>query len=445
MIQTIINEVVLQHAEEAAFQWVLRDTAVAAPHYDVKDLAELDDKVDAHLDGLRIAGDTGWELCQEELSWQEPGEVFTAGVLTFESDVEDRIEQVLEIATQEVELSRGLISALGWLPFEQAKPAIKNLIESHDPARRRIGIAAASVHRQPGQPSQSGRVNSDPDQWVKPNTLLNAIQHGDPLLRARAMRAAGELGRADLAVAILPHLDDKHESIRFWAAWSCAVLNQTRAIPVLQALATTTPDGIYAERAADLASRCLPPPEAVAWQKQLAATANLRRIAVKVAGAIGDPGAGAGVMDWLFEVMEDQDCPECHRVAGEAYAMITGVDLAYDDLDRDEPEGFEAGPTEDENDENVALDPDEDLPWPNPDLVKARWSTQQANFSVGTRYLLGQPMNNEATLTEALKAGMQRQRAAAAIELALRQSDRPLFEVRGRGDRQRIALGLTRK
>ena len=209
-------------------------------------------------------------------------------------------------------------------------------------------------------------------------------------------------------------------------------------------MATTTPDGIYAERAADLASRCLPLSEAVAWQKQLTATTDLRRIAVKVAAAIGDPGAGVGpgpgVMGWLFEVMEDQDCPQCHRVAGQAYAMITGVDLAYDDLDHDEPEGFEAGPTEDENDENVALDPDEDLPWPNPDLVKARWSTQQASFSVGTRYLLGQPMNSDATLTEALKAGMQRQRAAAAIELALRQPDRPLFEVRSRGDRQRSAL-----
>ena len=224
--QTIINEVVLQHAEEAAFHWILRDAAVAAPHYDVKDLAELDDKVDAHLDGLRIAGDAGWELCQEELNWQEPGEVFVAAVMAYESGVEERVEQVLDVATQEVELSHGLISALGWLPFEQAKPWIKSLIMSDDPKRRRIGIAAACVHRQPfqpSQPSQPGRVNSDPDQWVKTNTLLNAIQHEDPLLRARAMRAAGELGRADLAVAILPHLDDEDESTRFWAAWSCAM------------------------------------------------------------------------------------------------------------------------------------------------------------------------------------------------------------------------------
>ena len=36
----IIADIVSQHAEEAAFQWLLRDTAVHAPHYDLKDLRE---------------------------------------------------------------------------------------------------------------------------------------------------------------------------------------------------------------------------------------------------------------------------------------------------------------------------------------------------------------------------------------------------------------------
>jgi len=54
--------------------------------------------------------------------------------------------------------------------------------------------------------------------------------------------------------------------------------------------------------------------------------------------------------------------PELARVAGEAFTMITGVDIAYEDLEGAWPEGFVAGPTEDPEDENVAMDPDEDLP-----------------------------------------------------------------------------------
>jgi len=45
-------------------------------------------------------------------------------------------------------------------------------------------------------------------------------------------------------------------------------------------------------------------------------------------------------------------------------------------------------------------------------------------------------------LGDVLRRGSQRQRAAAAIELALINPAQPLFEVRAPGYRQRAALGL---
>ena len=68
----IIEDIIIQHAEDAAFLWLLRDAAVTQPHYDLDDLAELDNRVEAHLDGLRIAGDAGWEICWDALIYQEP-------------------------------------------------------------------------------------------------------------------------------------------------------------------------------------------------------------------------------------------------------------------------------------------------------------------------------------------------------------------------------------
>ena len=57
----------------------------------------------------------------------------------------------------------------------------------------------------------------------------------------------------------------------------------------------------------------------------------------------------------------------------------------------------------------------------------------------GTRHLLGKPMTLE-WLEHVLKAGSQPARAAAALELSLRQPRRPVFEVRAPGFLQRRAL-----
>ncbi|MCI5164482.1 MAG: hypothetical protein D3917_21205 [Candidatus Electrothrix sp. AX5] len=146
------------------------------------------------------------------------------------------------------------------------------------------------------------------------------------------------------------------------------------------------------------------------------------------AGVLGDPVA----VPWLIEIMA---VPELARVAGEAFSMITGLDLAYEDLEGEWPEGFAAGPTEDPEDEDVDLDSDEDLPWPAPALITGWWEANKGKFSNGTRYLAGQPIA-PAHLSQVLVSGFQRQRAAAAMELALLKPEQPLFEVRAPGFRQ---------
>jgi uncharacterized protein (TIGR02270 family) len=151
-------------------------------------------------------------------------------------------------------------------------------------------------------------------------------------------------------------------------------------------------------------------------------------MAVQAVGVIGDP---AGI-PWLLEQMA---VPELARVAGESFTSITGVDLAYEDLEGEKPERFEAGPTENPEDENVELEQDEDLPWPDAGLIEQWWDKNRSKFSNGTRYLCGRAMTLDS-LNGVLRTGRQPQRAAAAIELAMRQPGTPLFEVRAPGFRQ---------
>ena len=64
-------------------------------------------RVEAHIDGLRVAGDHGWRLSEKALDWKQTGEVFTAGVLALESNDPVRLNRVLEFATTDRKLEAG--------------------------------------------------------------------------------------------------------------------------------------------------------------------------------------------------------------------------------------------------------------------------------------------------------------------------------------------------
>ncbi|MGO8902369.1 MAG: TIGR02270 family protein [Isosphaeraceae bacterium] len=414
--RTIIPYIIEEHADEAAFLWGLRGHSVLAPHFTLSSLAKLDNRLEAHVDGLRVAGQSGWEVAKARLvELGGPGEVFAAAVLAFESGNEARIQSVLEVGTATPEASRGLISALGWLPYPQASKTIRTLLAAESTDGLRAGLAAMAVHRKnPGPPA-----------------LQRAFASDDPLLKARALRAVGELGLINVKITALATTKAKDPACRFWAAWSSALLSvQRNAVISLQDIAEA--GGTFAEHAAQMAMRRLPSSEAWAWLRRLVKELRQMRIAVAAAGAFADPE----IIPFLIELMK---VPKLARVAGESFSLITGADIAYDKLEGAKPEGFEAGPTENPEDENVAMDPDLNLPWPDPALIQKWWNARQGNFARGTRYLLGQPITPES-LREALKTGFQRQRAAAALELAILKPGRPLFEVRAPGWRQQAML-----
>ncbi|MGA2256555.1 MAG: hypothetical protein ABSG53_18055, partial [Thermoguttaceae bacterium] len=100
-----ITCVVDQHAQQSALLWLRRDRAVTEPHYTMADMAKLDGRLDAHLDGLRIAGQEGWAAAERELGWLEAGEVFTGAVLAIKSGMTLRVDRVVALGTSSYELS----------------------------------------------------------------------------------------------------------------------------------------------------------------------------------------------------------------------------------------------------------------------------------------------------------------------------------------------------
>jgi hypothetical protein len=103
-------------------------------------LAKLDDRVEAHLDGLRIASEPGWKLYKAALGDAESGEVFAASVMAFESGVESRIQAVLDAVAAKPGLLPGVVSTLGWLPFDQASPHVRRFHLSEVHLHRQVGV-----------------------------------------------------------------------------------------------------------------------------------------------------------------------------------------------------------------------------------------------------------------------------------------------------------------
>lgn len=422
----IDREVIEDHAHQASFLWLFRERAVKSPAYDLVDLRDLDDRLDAHLDGLRVAGDAGFSIALASAGGPKPkgdgkkpkkpdiGAFFVAAALAVERWDLRALARLLDAAGGTKEGAREIAAALGWVPFERTRGLLQGLFAGHcPPPLHWLGVAACATHRHdPGAP------------------LGFAVLSGDRRLRSRALRAAGEIGRSDLLGDLRATLKAEDEPLAFSAAWSAAVLGEQAALPVLMRIAKG--GGPHAERAATTAVRRMDIAVATGELRALASAGDLRA-AIAGAAALGDPAA----VPWLFEPME---APETARLAGAALRQITGVDLVGDKLSSGPPKGFDPGPTDDPDDDDVAMDPDEGLPFPDTAAVRAWWARRAGGFQRQTRYLLGRPMD-PTWLEEVLKTGRQPERASAAIELSMRERGRAVFEVRAPGDRQMRALG----
>lgn len=399
----IIPHIIDQHAEEAAFLWLLRDNAVTEAHYNLEHLGDLEQRIEAHIDGLRVAAEAGWQCCLQNLQqFSEAGEMFVAATLAFESIDTQRLHTLYALAEQHTETERGLISALGWVNPQYLKGKVSGMLVSAQPFWQRIGIAACAIHR------------VDPGKHLE-----TALKTQDTALCCRALKAAGELGRTNLQDLITYRLQSSETAIRFWAAWALTLLgNRTAAPQVLQSFLPQA--DIYAFKAAQLLFRISTPEDTQYLLSTLIKQHQQVRLAIQACGMCGDPY----YMPWLIQQMET---PEYARVAGEAFSLLTGVDLAYDDLEMDQPEGFHAGATESPQDEN--------LPWPDANLIQQWWQQHQGKYTTKQRYLMGAPVTVQHCQS-VLQTAMQRQRYAAALELALLNAQAVLVETRAKAERQ---------
>lgn len=413
-----IPVIVAQHAEESTHLRHVRSVLLRSPHVQLHRLQRLDDRIAAHLDGIAVAGDFGLKLCREALENPGAGAVFTLAVRALELKDAALLQRLFAIVAAEPAAERGLLSAFGWVPAQVLPGVIRDLLRSNDAAQRAAGLAACVMHR------------------VDPGAaLVAALADSDARLRARALRVVGEAGRVDLLPQVLDACRAEDEAQRFWAARSALLLGDrsAAALAVLNGLAEGA--GAWSDAAAEWLLKVIEADAARLhlrlWSEQAKvagpaepAGAAARRRLIRRCGVAGD----AFFIPWLIGQMQDL---RVSRLAGEAFTLITGADLARLDLERKPPEGASAGlyggPNEDPDDDLVALNEDESLPWPDPERVQGWWHANQGRFPAGRRVFMG-AVPSPAQSLKVLRESGQRQRIAAAQWLGLLMPGTKLFQ-----------------
>jgi len=411
---TLIPSVVSQHVSDAVVLRSTRAYLVVAPHVKLLDLSRADERLAAHLDGVAVAGAFGTQMARAELDSPDRGEVFLATIRALEERSTDHLQHLIVLAAASPDALAGLTSAFGWVSAPILRGIVRDLLADADPFCQRFGIAACSLHR-----VDLGAA------------LAQAIVSTNASLRARALRCAGEVGRRDLLSLCVQSLNDDDAECRFLAAQASVLLgDRGNGLAMLGRIALQP--GKFRVQALALALFGMDAAAAGRLVGHIAGQREDARLLIRAVGFAGDVSR----IPWLIGLMADD---KLARLAGESFSLITGTDLAWLELERSAPENVEPGLNDNPGDEDVAMDEDDGLPWPDQAKIQEWWVANSQRFQPGVRYFMGAQPTREHCL-QVLKDGYQRQRFAAAQYLCLLRPGTSLFNCAAPAWRQQRLL-----
>jgi uncharacterized protein (TIGR02270 family) len=172
----VIPEILQHYLEELGALWGLRQNALRSPDYTVDDLVELEERIEAHVDGLLCSGEHAVPLLEEALAGDEPEAAFAAAYALLRMTNGTAARRVVEAF---LEAEGGALDGIREALCHGAIDSIEGrLREACDSAPAPVAVAAAEVlafHQ---------KLKSDPKR------MAELFEHEDPQVRRRAWRVA---------------------------------------------------------------------------------------------------------------------------------------------------------------------------------------------------------------------------------------------------------------
>ncbi len=404
-------DILEEHLEEADFLRQQRDQALASREYNLNDLAEVEERLLAHLDGLLLGERPAWKLLEAVLSGGGEGEVFAAAFVALESQDRVRIERVSTLfAEAEGEVFSGIQDVLRHTSYPGIEEVLRPLLHFDKGAVRAAALDVLSFRRLP----------------VEEGELHNSLKDDDVAVTACALGAVGRLRFARLKLPVEQLQNAPDACVRREAMRASLLLGVDSALSrCRQAVVQRSEETADAMTLLGLAGG----PEDAGLLIELMGDQALARAAIVSLGALGCVTA----IEPLIRTAED---PKLARIAGEAVRRITAVNLEQERLVADS-----SGPVPAEaEDQEGETDPDAGLPFPDPAKLDSWWRANASAYDRNLRYRHGRSYGREV-LIEILKTGTLPERHDAAFELAVVSPSYPYLETRAFCTRQRREMG----
>lgn len=280
----ILPDIVLQHIQQAAFLWAQRDVLLAEDLPDNDIVAGVDRRLEIDLDGVRVAGHSGWPLILATYDeFPQSGELFLVSWAAIEFADAKGVGQAVELGRVSDDGARGLVGALAWHRPGAISSLVRDWIGAHDEFKRFLAVSACFEH------------GVDPMQ-----SLTRLVRDPEPRVRAVGLRLAGKLKRSALINDVRCGLEDEEGPVRFWAAWALAELGSgDLATPELRKVASGGGDD--ALTALRSAIKAAPEKDIRAWMGALFRSPETAPLAVRGAGMMGD----RTILPWLVDQMSN--------------------------------------------------------------------------------------------------------------------------------------------
>jgi uncharacterized protein (TIGR02270 family) len=398
MSLAVLLDILEEHFEEADFLWHQRQNALADRDSTLRRLAELEERLLAHLDGLVLAEQAGWKLLEPKLTNGEVGEAFAAAWVALASGNPEHSKALAKAFAQaEGPVLDGIRHALRHREYLHLPQFLSPFLADERPAVRAAALDVLSFRRLP----------------IAEQHLQSAFSDDHPVLQLSAAAAVGRLRLRSLRADLKAMLGSEHESVRREAMKAGLLIGSATALShcrkVIQQEQEESGDAL------GLLALAGEPKDTGLLAEALVHPA-LTRQALSGLGWHGYPAA----VDLILPFTNDD---KTARLAGEAIARITGMDVNGHKLT--EPPG--ASQPSPQDDDEALEDPDDGLPWPDPAKLRAWWDANRARFTKGTRYRNGVPYAPEV-LYDRLQQGSLSERHHVALELAFLNPAWPVLE-----------------